>query len=370
MKKIITILGARPQFIKTPLLSKELAKFSTEIIVHTGQHYDDKMSDLFFRELKIKKPKYNLGVGSAEQGEQTAKMLAGIEKILLKEKPDLIIIYGDTNSTVAGALAAAKLHLPVAHIEAGLRSYNRQMPEEINRIVSDHIAELLFAPTKNAVRILKKEGIASGVYNVGDVMAEMMEKFKSQKSLSLSQAKRRGQAKVKIMKDYNIKAKKYLLVTVHRQENTDNKENLKNIFKALLTIEQTIIFPAHPRTKKAIEKYHLDKLLSRAPHIRFIDPVGYLEMISLELNAKMILTDSGGVQKESYVAKVPCLTLRKETEWIETVQSGWNVLCGTNVNKIVRLAKHFPKPKSHPNFLGTGHASEKIASQIRKFLKA
>lgn len=356
MKKIVTIIGARPQFIKTPLISKELKKFAKEILVHTGQHYDFNMSDIFIRELNIKKPDYNLGVGSATHGIQTGKMMVKIEEVLIKEKPDMVIIYGDTNSTVAGSLAAVKLHIPVAHVEAGMRSYNRQMPEEINRVVSDHVSDLLFAPTWSSVRILKGEGITKGVHFVGDVMYDIRENLKKKISL-------------KILRDLNIKSNKYLLATVHRQENTDKKENLVNIFKAFSELKETIIYPIHPRTKKYLKPYGLDILIKKNPHIKLIDPIGFFDMIALEENARIILTDSGGVQKEAYLERIPCITLRNETEWIETVASGWNVLAGTNTKKIVKLVKKFPKPRNHSNFLGDGKAYLKIARIIKKFLK-
>lgn len=358
MKKIVSIIGARPQFIKTPLISKEIRKFAKEIIVHTGQHYDDNMSAIFFKELGIYKPDYNLEVGSDSHGKQTATMLERIEVVLIKEKPDLVLIYGDTNSTVAGALAAVKLHIPVAHVEAGMRSYNRQMPEEINRVVSDHIADLLFAPTESAAKILKKEGIAKGVYFVGDVMYDIRKKIKNKKS------------KVKILEKYTIKSKKYVLATVHRQENTDLRENLEHIIEAFIKINETTIFPAHPRTVKFLKGYGLDKIITQHSHIKLIEPIGFFEMIILEQNARLILTDSGGVQKEAYLDKVPCVTLRKETEWIETVASGWNRLAGANTRKIVSLVKKFPRPKSHPNFLGDGKTYVKIAKIIKRFLSS
>ncbi len=352
----MAIVGARPQFIKTPLISKSIRKFAKEILVHTGQHYDLNMSAIFFKELGIAKPDYNLGVGSDAHGRQTGRMLERIETVLLKEKPDLVIIYGDTNSTVAGALAAAKLHIPVAHVEAGMRSYNRLMPEEINRVVADHIADILLAPTESAVRLLKKEGLTAGVHFVGDVMYDIQKKLKAHNP------------NLKILKKYGLKPKKYILTTVHRQENTDNRQNLENIVEALVKIGQTIIFPAHPRTVKFLSGYGLDKEIAKHPHIRLIEPVGFLEMIALESNARLILTDSGGVQKEAYLDRVPCITLRNETEWVETVSSGWNKLAGANARKIVSLAKNFPRPKSHPNFLGDGQAYQKIANVIKRFL--
>jgi len=362
MKKIVSIIGARPQFIKTPLISRELRKFAREILVHTGQHYDLNMSEVFFQELKIPKPDYNLGVGSGSQGVQTARCLEKIEEVLIKEKPNLVIIYGDTNSTVAGALAAVKLHIPVAHVESGMRSYNRQMPEEINRIVSDHISDLLFACTRSAAKILKGEGITRNVYLTGDVMYDIQKKLKAQSS------------NVKTLEKLSktipctLHPKRYLLATVHRQENTDSKENLENIIKAFSQTKETIIFPVHPRTGKYLKTYGLDKIITRNPHICLIEPIGFLEMMILESNARLILTDSGGVQREAYLDKIPCLTLRRETEWVETVQTGWNKLTGTDVKKIVRLVKNFPKPKNHPNFLGDGTAYLKIAKIVRKYL--
>lgn len=356
MKKVVTIIGARPQYIKTPLISEELRKFATEVIVDTGQHYDENMSDIFLKELNISQPDYNLGVGSDTQAKQTARMLEGIEEILIKEKPDLVVIYGDTNSTIAGALAATKLHIPVAHVEAGMRSFNRKMPEEINRVVSDHISSLLFCPTESSVELLKKEGITKGVYWVGDVMADIQKKLKDQSS------------KLKILEKVSLKPKEYILATVHRQENTDRRENLENIVTAFGEIKDTIIFPAHPRTIKYLEEYGLRDKLAQMPHVKLIEPVGYIEMLELEISAKLILTDSGGVQKEAYLAQVPCITLRNETEWVETVESGWNQVVGTDKDKIVELTKNFPEPKNHPDFLGDGKAYVKIGEIIRKFL--
>lgn len=355
MFKIATIVGARPQFIKTPLISSEIRKFAKEILIHTGQHYDSNMSAVFFDELKIPKADYNLGIGSGTQGKQTGRMLEKIEQVLLSEKPDMVIIYGDTNSTVAGALAAIKLHIPIAHIESGMRSYNRQMPEEINRIISDHISELLFCSTKSSAKILKGEGIKKNVYFVGDVMYDIQKKIKNPKS------------KITILKTLNIEPKEYILATVHRQENTDKKENLTNIIEAFAKINEKVIFAVHPRTKKYLKEYKLEKIIKNS-NIKLIDPVGFLEMVILESNAKLILTDSGGVQKEAFLDHVPCITLRHETEWVETVQSGWNQLAGTNKEKIVKFAQNFPKPKNHPNFLGDGNAYLKIAKIIKKYL--
>ena len=360
MKKIVTIVGARPQFIKMALLSWELRKNLQEVIIHTGQHYDLNMSDIFYRDLDLPKVNYNLGVGSATQGKQTALMLERIEKVLLKEKPDLVLICGDTNSTIAGALAAVKLHIPVAHVESGMRSYNRQMPEEINRIVADHISDLLFCSTQSVVENLRGEGITKNVYFVGDVMTDL-QKIKTQDE--------QHDNAPSILDKLGLASKQYLLATIHRQENTDNRENLENILKAMAEISDTVVLPIHPRTKKYLKDYGMTGMASGIKNLKIIEPVSYTQNLELEKNAKMILTDSGGVQKEAYVAQVPCITLRAETEWTETVESGWNQLAGADTKKIINLANNFPQPKNHPNFLGDGDAYKKIAQAITEFLK-
>jgi UDP-N-acetylglucosamine 2-epimerase len=326
--KILTVVGARPQFIKLAPLSKILRENGiNEIIVHTGQHYDENMNDLFFKELEIPEPDYNLGIGSGNHGEQTGRMLIEIEKIMLKEKPDLVIVYGDTNSTLAGALAASKLHIKLAHVEAGLRSFNKRMPEEINRVLTDHVSDILFCPTQTAVENLKNEGITNGVYLVGDVMFDALLHFSKISDM-----------KSNILERLNIKPKEYCLATIHRAENTDNYERLKNILTAFSKLDEIVVFPIHPRTRKMINYYGLDGLLDN-DNVKVIDPVGYLDMLKLEKNAKAILTDSGGVQKEAFWLKVPCITLRDETEWIETINLGWNRLVGSNVEKIVEAVR-------------------------------
>ncbi|MBC7319996.1 UDP-N-acetylglucosamine 2-epimerase (non-hydrolyzing) [bacterium] len=321
-KKVVSVVGARPQFIKLAPLSREFRKSGfNEVIVHTGQHYDENMSDLFFKELEIPKPDYNLGIGSGSHGEQTGKMLIALEEVLIKERPDLVIVYGDTNSTLAGALCASKLHIKLAHVEAGLRSFNKNMPEEINRIVADHLSDILFVPTQTAVENLKREGITDGVYLVGDLMFDALMHFS-----------RTSELKSKILEILNLAPKSYYLATIHRAENTDNYERLKGILEALSRLDKLVVFPVHPRTRNKIKDYHLESLLEK---LLVIDPVGYLDMIQLEKHAKIILTDSGGVQKEAFWLKVPCITLRDETEWVETIRYGWNRLVGADRDKIV-----------------------------------
>jgi len=350
--KIISIVGARPQFVKAAPLSKELRKNFREILLHTGQHYDHNMSPIFFKELSIPKPDYNLGIGSGSHGEQTGKMLGAIEKILLKEEPDLVLVYGDTNSTLAGALAAAKLHIPIAHVEAGLRSYNRKMPEEINRVVVDHLSDLLFCPTETAVSNLKLEGITRGVFNTGDIMLD-----------SLSSSLKAAQRKSRTLEKLNLKSKTYLYATVHRPENTDNRRNLKNILDAFGESDKTIVFPVHPRTQRMIKEFKL-----KIPkNIRMISPVGYLDSLQLQVSAKKVLTDSGGIQKEAYVLKVPCITLRTETEWKETVKDGWNVVVGANKEKIIDSIKNFSPKGKQNNYFGTGDSVSKIVKIISNY---
>lgn len=351
--KIVTIIGARPQFIKAAPVSRALRKDNTEILVHTGQHYDHNMSEIFFDELNIPKPDYNLEVGSGNHGKQTGEMLAKIEEVLLKEKPDWVLIYGDTNSTVAGSLAAAKLHIPVAHVEAGLRSFNRKMPEEINRVVADHLSTLLFPPTETAVNHLRNEGITKNVYNVGDVMLDA-----TLYNLKIAEEKST------ILDTLNLKPDDFFLATVHRAENTDIKENLENIFTAFSKTKKKVILPLHPRTTNKLKSYGLTSLLTHK-NIQVVEPIGYLDMIMLEKHATKILTDSGGVQKEAYFMKTPCITLRTETEWVETVESGWNVIVNTDVDKILEYATKDTIPNSHPDFYGDGMASEKIAERLK-----
>jgi UDP-N-acetylglucosamine 2-epimerase len=351
--KIASIVGARPQFIKCVVVSRQLRKAATEVLIHTGQHYDDEMSEIFFRELRIPEPDYNLGVGSGPHGAQTGEMLKRIEEVLLKEKPDAVLVYGDTNSTLAGGLAAAKLHIPVAHVEAGLRSFNRTMPEEINRVMVDHLSAWLFAPTETAVKNLNREGINEGVHLVGDVMYDA-----ALECLKLAQRNSR------ILERLGLAPKGYALATVHRAENTDKLQHLDGILRALesLSQEMPVIFPVHPRTRKAMN----GRAAVALPTLIFQDPVSYLDMLLLESEARVILTDSGGVQKEAFFFRVPCVTLREETEWVETVESGWNVLAGTNPQRIVDAARGATAGQHARWPYGQGDAAKKVADVLAK----
>jgi UDP-GlcNAc3NAcA epimerase len=343
--KIVSIVGARPQFIKAAVVSRELRKRHKEIMVHTGQHYDYEMSGIFFDGLEIPAPDVNLLVGSGTHGVQTAAMLKGIEEVLVAERPDWLLIYGDTNSTLAGALAASKLSVRVAHIEAGLRSFNRQMPEEINRVVADHLSNLLLCPSDTAVNNLAAEGIKQNVHQVGDVMLDI-----------LNWAKIRARAKSsEILQRHGLQKKSYFLATVHRSENTDDLLRLSSILNAFNALEEPVIFPVHPRTRRVIS----DAGYQLKPHVKLVDPVAYLEMVSLADSAALVLTDSGGLQKEAYWLGVPCVTLREETEWVETVDAGWNILVGSNSDKIVRTVRSFAPKDSHPVLYGDGCASAK-----------
>lgn len=349
--KIASIVGARPQFIKAAALSRELRKRHTEILIHTGQHYDHSMSGVFFDGLEIPAPDFNLGVGSGSHGAQTGAMLSAIEEVFISQKPDRVLIYGDTNSTLAGALAASKLHIPVVHVESGLRSYNRQMPEEINRIVADHLSDLLLCPSEVAVKNLAAEGITRGVHIVGDVMQDV-----------LNRAKERADAgAAEFLDRMALKERQYVVATVHRSENTDDPARLGGILKALNALDEPVIFPAHPRTLKVINNGGGHKLGS---HVRVVEPLGYFEMVSLSRSARLILTDSGGLQKEAYWLGVPCITLRDETEWVETVNSGWNTLTGANTDKILQTVRSSIRPAVHAPLYGEGCVSARCVDLL------
>jgi UDP-GlcNAc3NAcA epimerase len=348
--KLVSIVGTRPQFIKAAVVSRELRKRHQEILVHTGQHYDHEMSDFFFDGLEIPKPEVNLSVGSGTHGAQTGTMLKGVEDVLVSECPDWLLIYGDTNSTLAGVLAASKMSVPVAHIEAGLRSFNRQMPEEINRIVADHLSTLLLCPSDTAVKNLAAEGIRQNVHLVGDVMLDIL-------NWAAERVRSKG---AEVLQRYGLKRRSYLLATMHRSENTNDSSRLSRILNAINALEEQVVFPMHPRTRRAISQggYRLK------PHVQVIDPLGYLEMVSLTDSAALVLTDSGGLQKEAYWLGVPCLTLREETEWVETVQAGWNILVGSDSEKIVRTVRSFEPRNLRPVLYGDGSAAAKCVDLL------
>lgn len=348
--KVVSIVGARPQFIKSAPVSRELRKTAEEIVVHTGQHYDTNLSQTFFDELHLPRPDYNLGVGSGTHGYRTGAMMQGIEGVLLTVKPDIVLVYGDTDSTLAGALTASKLRIPLAHIEAGLRSYNKDMPEEINRVVTDHCSDLLFCPTETAALNLKKEGILKGVHLVGDVMYDSL-----LYAIALAE-------KSHILERLNLEREPYILATLHRASNTDNPDNLKRIITGLSQIACTVVFPVHPRTRKALKTFGIS-----FKGICALPPVGYLDFLKLESEAAAIITDSGGVQKEAYLLRVPCITVREETEWVETVEDGWNVLVGTDTDLIVKTAHEFKPDKKQRKLFGDGKASEKIVKILEEY---
>lgn len=351
--KMVTVIGARPQFIKAAAVSRAIANDYgnriEEILIHTGQHYDENMSKVFFDELDIPRPKYNLEISGGNHGAMTGRMLEGVEQILLQEKPDWLLVYGDTNSTLAGALAAAKLHIPVVHVEAGLRSFNMRMPEEINRILSDKVSTLLFCPTETAVRNLGNEGLVKGVHNVGDVMYDVALFYRE-----------KAAQKSNVLQELGLGKGKFALATCHRAENTDNPERLSAILTALDQISQQmpVVLPLHPRTRKLIGEYGLSGLLSR---IRITEPLPFLDMVALEQASRLILTDSGGVQKEAFFYGVPCITMRDETEWVETVEMGWNTLTGASKERIMSAALSSSQPSMNKNNVyGDGRASVKI----------
>lgn len=351
--KFISVVGARPEFIQAIPVSRALRKHHQEILVHTGQHYDYLMSQTFFDELGIPAPDYNLEVGSGTHGGQTAEILARFEQLLIKEGPDCVIVRGDTNSTLAGSLAASKLHIPTVHIEAGERSFDRRMPEEINRLVADKLSSAFFCVSQTAVKQLASEGIIKDVYWVGDVM---LDANLANRSLA--------RQKSTVLSTLGLAPGSYGLVTVHRAANTDNLTRLANIVKALNQVGEKVVFPVHPRTRGVLQK--LDIQFSE--NVCLIEPVGYYDMMVLEENARIIATDSGGVQREAYFMKKPCLTLRDETEWMETVQAGWNKLVGVEAECILNEWKSFSPPAGQPPIFGDGTAGEKIAnilSQIK-----
>jgi UDP-GlcNAc3NAcA epimerase len=357
--KILTVIGSRPQFVKAAMVSRAIKQHNhaagtpaiCEEIIHTGQHYDPEMSQIFFDQMDIPKPVHNLDAGSGLHGEMTGRMMTGVETQIIERRPDWVLLYGDTNSTLAGALAAAKLHVPIAHVEAGLRSFNRKMPEEINRVLTDHISQLLFCPTHTAIENLKKEGINQGVCKIGDVMYDA--------ALVFSEL---AETKSQILETLQIQSGAYYLSTCHRPENTDYPERLKGILSALetLTADMPVVLPLHPRTRKCIAQQNLQ---STCPSVKLIDPISFLDMVQLEKNAHMILTDSGGIQKEAYFHGVPCVTLRDETEWVETLQAGWNQLAGACTDIILECVSN-ASPGEPIDQYGDGEASQQVVNLL------
>jgi UDP-GlcNAc3NAcA epimerase len=350
--KIVSVVGARPQFVKAAVLSRALRQHHDEVLVHTGQHYDDLMSDVFFRELELPAPDANLGVGSLSAATQTARMIEALEPVLTQHAPDLVIVYGDTNSTLAGALTAAKLGLPLAHVEAGFRSYDRTMPEEINRVLTDHVSRYLFCVTQAAVEALRFEGIEAGIHVTGDLMYDSL----------LAALPRAREIEGEVLPRYGMEPGGYYLATVHRPANTDDATALRSICEALGHLEAPVVLPLHPRTKAALAEAAIDV----GPNVRAVEPVGYFEMLALERNAKAILSDSGGVRREAYFLGVPSVTLRDNTEWPETLETGWDVLAGSDVAKIVEAAQRTPPATPPLPLFGDGHTAERIVEVLER----
>ena len=342
--KVVSVVGARPQFIKAFAVSRELRPDHEEVLVHTGQHYDEKMSDVFFEELGMPEPDYNLGVGSDTHGRQTAAMLEGIEGVLENEVPDVLLLYGDTNSTLAGAIAGAKMEPTVAHVEAGLRSYNREMPEETNRVLTDNASDVLFAPSESAVETLEKEGITKGVHFAGDVTYD-----------AILWARDVAREESEILNGLSVQADKFTLSTVHRAANTDDRNTLESIIDGLSNAPLPVVLPLHPRTEERLEEYGLREWAT--DELEIIDPVGYIDFVRLIDNAERVATDSGGVQKEAFYLDTPCVTMREETEWRETTECGWNRLVGSDSAKIRDTLKADDWPESKPDLYGNGQAS-------------
>lgn len=355
--KVLTVVGTRPEFIQTAPVSKALRRQHTETLVHTGQHYDYDMSDVFFTELELPKPEYNLGVGSGSHAQQTGQMMIQLEKVIQDEKPDWILVYGDTNSTVAGSLTAAKLNIPVAHIEAGLRSFDRTMPEEINRIITDHISDILFTPTEAARENLAREGIIEGVHMVGDVRVDILTQLSARAGERLEQLR----AKINLTPD-----DAFALATIHRASNTDTETRLRAIIETMSTMSLPVVLPVHPRLRKMLDTFDL----TFGENVRTIPPASFLDMIALLHGCEIVITDSGGLQKEAYILRRPTVTVRDSTEWVETVQAGWNRLCKpdpASFQAAVDAARQ-PPPAGHPDFYGTPGVGARICDELAKAL--
>ena len=347
--RVLSVIGARPQFVKAALLSAELARRGIEeILVHTGQHYDREMSDVFFEELELPQPKYHLGVGGGGHGAQTGEMLKRLEPVIQDEAPDWVLVYGDTNSTLAGALAASKLHVPVAHVEAGLRSFNRGMPEEINRIVADHVADLLLVPNAHAARQLEEEGITRGVRVVGDLMVDLA-----------LQAASKLPEHPPVLDRFGVRSRGYCVATIHRASNTDDPETFARILEGLRGIDRPIVFPVHPRTREVARRAGAGE----NDNLILCEPLPYAEMLALLSQSATLFTDSGGLQKEAFVLKIPCVTLREETEWLDTLEDGWNVLAGSDPRKIVEASRRLLPVRQGSPF-GDGNAAGNIVNAL------
>jgi len=352
--KVVSVVGARPQFIKAAAVCRALRENHEEILVHSGQHFDHEMSGVFFEELGIPAPAYNLGVGGGGHGRMTGEMLGLLEELLIETKPDWVLVYGDTNTTLAAGLAAAKLQIPVAHVEAGLRSFNREMPEEINRVLVDHLSSLLLCPTPTAVANLALEGVSAGVAQVGDVMLDTARFFAERVDAEAVAAA------------HHVEAGGYYLATVHRQATSDDPERLAEVVRAFSELGAPVVWPVHPRTRKNLERFGLDAVVAETPGIRIVEPLSYLDTNGLLRGAKALLTDSGGMQKEAYFFGVPCVTLREETEWVETVELGWNTLVGTSAQAILDAAASAHPGGKRPPVYGDGHAAEACVAELER----
>lgn len=356
--RIMSVVGARPQFVKAAPVCRALREHHEELLVHSGQHYDYAMSDVFFEQLGVPAPDFTLGVGSGPHGRMTGAMLGMLEQLFIEESPDAVLVYGDTNTTLAGGLAAAKLNIPVVHVEAGLRSFNRAMPEEINRVVVDHISELLLCPTQVAADNLAAEGIRDGVHIVGDVMIDTARFFAERADSAATLA------------GFAVAPGEYYLATVHRASNTDDRAALASLIEGLSGVGREVLWAVHPRTRARLAEFRLEEAVSQATTIRLLDPIPYIETVALLRSARALLTDSGGMQKEAYFFGVPCITLRDETEWVETVELGWNTLVGTDPHAIVKAAAHPAKPAERPPVYGDGTAAAAIARAVEEHFSA
>jgi UDP-N-acetylglucosamine 2-epimerase len=353
--RVVTVVGNRPQFVKAAAVSRLLRERHDEVLVHTGQHYDEEMSQVFFDELPIPRPDRQLGVGSAPAAVQTGRMLEALEPVLRELEPELVVVYGDTNSTLAGALGAAQAHVPVAHVEAGMRSFDRSMPEELNRVLTDHASELLLCSTTTAVENLAREGIDRGVHLVGDTMADV--------ALATARVARERQD---VLAEQGVMPGTYVLVTAHRAGNVDDPDRLAALVELLLALPRPVVFPVHPRTRARLEDAALLGRLEEADGLHLSPPVGYVELLALAIHARAVVTDSGGLQKEAYLVEVPCVTLRDRTEWVETVETGWNTLVDLDASAALEALER-PVPAEHPDLYGGGNAGERIGDAVDAF---